>query len=803
MQYYLINIYGIVQGVGFRPFVSRLFSKKGIKGSVKNTGSCVEILLAGDIAGDGLLDRIREKAPYRADIVEISLSPVTKDEYEKRIKGDIPVAGEEGKDFFIAESPEGDIEDAPLFIPPDIAICDQCALELYQKGSRRYLHPFINCTQCGPRLTIIDSLPYDRKRTSMKDFPMCPSCEKEYRDPSDRRYDAQPVCCNDCGPLLYFLEKDDGGGFAETARRTDAITRARQTIIDGGIVAVKGIGGFHLYCNACDSKAVGRLRELKDRPAKPFALMVSSLERAGEICDLEGSFIADPSEREAYHRTAIRLLTGHRKPIVLLRKKSSDLPDIIAPDNPSLGIMLAYAPVQLLLFSCPDGLDKAMPDVLVATSANRRGGVICREEADVMETLGGVCDGILSNDRPILTRADDSVVDIYRGEPYMIRRSRGYAPLPVVIERTRTGPDVLAFGGELKNAFCIGRGSFMYPSSYIGDLSDVRSTKALDETVDRFIAMLDARPEIIVADKHPGYMSRAAAERYQAAHQGTRLYYIQHHYAHVLSVMAENHYYDQTIGISFDGTGYGDDQTIWGGEIFLCDSRDYRRKAHIAPFIQSGGDMASREGFRIALSMLFDRYEEGEICDIIKRTGFCQEKYLRPLMAMHERRINSVSSTSCGRLFDAVSAILGIRESSTFEGEASMALEFAAERYLKENPGGGSLSMEFTERPGIMPTDQLFYRITEERLSGRDKGELAFLFHKVLAEFTTAMAERIREESGCSVAALSGGCFQNRLLLSLTEDGLKEKGFKVLRAHEIPPNDGGIALGQCLYGKVL
>lgn len=801
MKYYLVKIYGIVQGVGFRPYISRLFN--GLcSGSVKNCGSYVEIHLAAENDRAMLcLTHMREIAPPRADIVDIDIKEISEDEYEDLVRDDRPVPGEEGKDFFIAESPMEKPADTPVFIPPDLAICDDCARELYDPSDRRYLHPFINCTQCGPRLTIIDSLPYDRPRTSMRDFEMCRSCASEYTDPSDRRYDAQPVCCNDCGPSVYFLEKKDDH-FEKICADGDAITRTRKAIIAGKIVVVKGIGGFHLYCDAFNEQAVAQLRRRKGRPAKPFAVMAASYEEAGKICDATGDFSGNASDREKYTGTVRNLLTGPKKPIVLMPKRESAIAFSVAPGNPTLGVMLPYAPLQLLLFSYPDGLDDQMPQVIVATSANRSGGVICRTEEDVEETLGNVCDGILSHDREILTRADDSVVDIFENEPYMIRRSRGYAPLPVTVDHAG---DVLAFGGELKNTFCIGKGNLMYPSSYIGDLSDLKSDKALEETVERFLRMLDAKPSVIVCDKHPRYRSCALAEKYVNEHEGTGLVRVQHHYAHVLSVMAENHYYDQVIGVAYDGTGYGDDGTIWGGEIFLCDIHGYERKASIAPFTFSGGDIASREGFRVALSMLFDKYSsDSEVCDIINSISLCDEKYVRPLRAMHDMGINSVQSTSCGRLFDAVSAVLGICHSQSFEGEASMGLEFAAERYLKKCELSGSFHIRENSSGSrsILPTDELFYRIVEERLNGRSAEELAYFFHEALASMTADAAVRLRDSSGCDTVALSGGCYQNRLLLRLTEDRLERYGFTVLRAHEIPPNDGGISLGQCMYGMV-
>lgn len=855
MDYFRIKIYGIVQGVGFRPFISRLF--QGCRGSVKNCGSYVDVLLKAATEKEQLRNRIIVNAPKRAEIVDIQIQNLSKQEYQDLLSEDIPERGESGKSFFIAKSPEEKPAGEPVFIPPDLAVCDDCARELYDPSNRRYLHPFINCTQCGPRLTIIDSLPYDRYRTSMKIFPMCGPCGKEYTDPHDRRYDAQPVCCNDCGPKVYFLKHDSKSGpeieshdadyskitrhnadyskitchnaddYEISSRNGDAITQARRALINGEIIAVKGIGGFHLYCDASNENAVTELRRRKGRPAKPFAVMAKNLLTVKKIC-----VVGNDAQTE--------LLTGHRKPIVLLEKRAvsqKNVADSVAPENDSLGVMLPYAPLQLLLFSYPDGLDEKMPEVLVATSANRSGGVICRTEEEVEKTLGNVCDAILSHDREILTRADDSVVDFFEEKPYMIRRSRGYAPLPVTVTEKlfdknvktasepsadRNSDDILAFGGELKNTFCIGKGRLLYPSSYIGDLSDLNSDRALEETVERFLRMLDAHPAVVVCDKHPSYRSRACAVKFVENHPGTRLVEVQHHYAHVLSVMAENHFYDKVIGVSYDGTGYGDDGTIWGGEIFLCDVKKYRRVWHISPFIFSGGDVSAREGFRVALSMLFDKYKTEEIYDIIKRLDLCDEKYVKPLRAMHDTGINSVMSTSCGRLFDAVSAVLGICRSASYEGEASMGLETAAERYLRsrnvtsryaddlyrkvflddaDDPCGNEndLCLDVTDPQS---TSELFYRIVDAKLAGGDSGKLAFYFHRELARITVEEALKVRSESGCAAVALSGGCFQNTLLLALTKNGLEKNGFKVLTAHEIPPNDGGISLGQCLKGKV-
>ncbi len=672
---------------------------------------------------------------------------------------------------------------------------------MFDKKNRRYLHPFINCTCCGPRLTILDSLPYDRERTSMKEFPMCPDCAEEYHDPTTRRYDAQPVCCNECGPEVYLIGRKERG--------RAAITFARKTIAEGGIVAIKGIGGFHLCCDASNEVAVRRLRELKRRPMKPFAVMAKDMEAVKKECEV--------SEEQA------KILDGHQKPILLLNKKkrAEILSPSVAPGNPKVGVMLPYAPVQLLIFTYDDGIE--MPEFLVMTSGNISGAPICRDDQEAEAELSGFCDCMLSHNRKIRIRADDSVMDFYEDKPYMIRRSRGYAPLPFMVSTPYRG-QVLAIGGELKNSFCIGVDNRFYPSPYVGDLEDLRTVKALRETVGRLETLLEVQPEIVCCDMHPKYNSVMVAEE-----SGLPVVKVQHHYAHILSCMAENDCADQVIGVSFDGTGYGTDGTIWGGEILLADLHKFKRVGSVMPFLQIGGDASSKEGWRIAVSLIYgmtgDREKAGEV---IEKLALCTEQEANVQFTMADRKINAVMSTSAGRLFDGVSAILGIRRKSTFEGEASMALEFAAEEYREKlvekrkqtamNSGQKEklseiekvktvgVRMSFND-DGIIPgndrlllnTESLIKELLGHRLDGEDPGRLAYFFHQELSRQIITACVQIRQESGCDKVALSGGVFQNRLLLELTDQGLKELGFEVLKHRLVPPNDGGIALGQAVY----
>lgn len=762
-----LRVYGIVQGVGFRPTVSRHAMKNEVFGSVSNKGPYVEIYVQGnESAVESFIEDIKKHPPKRAAILKINIEEI---QTEKK-----------WTDFAIIESEKTVGE---IFISPDIAICEECKEELYDPDNRRYLHPFINCTCCGPRLTILDALPYDRERTSMKAFPMCPDCEKEYHDPATRRYDAQPVCCNECGPEVYLIGRKERG--------RDAILYTRKVIREGGIAAIKGIGGFHLCCSAENEEAVALLRSRKKRPMKPFAVMARDLETVQRECEIT--------------KEQTEILTGHQKPILLLPKKEGSVQDgtklapSVAPDNPNVGVMLPYAPVQLLLFDYDDGA--SMPDVLVMTSGNTSGAPICRSDEDAVSELSKLCDCILSHDRAIRIRADDTVTDFYKKEPYMIRRSRGYAPLPFMMTDIQ-GEPVLAIGGELKNSFCLGVDGRFYLSPYIGDLEDLRTVKALKETVGRMATLLELEPKAVACDLHPKYHSCEVAEQ-----TGLPIIRVQHHYAHILSCMAENDFQDPVIGVSFDGTGYGADGTVWGGEILYADLNGFERSASITPFLQIGGDVSAREGWRIAVSILYQMTgDKKETTELVKQLELCGEQECNVLMTMADRRINAVESTSAGRLFDAVSAILGIRRSSTFEGEASMSLQFAAQAYEKrmtlDGLEDGVLSLEKNKERLLLPTNRLAEEIAKRKLKGEDPEKLAYLFHKELAREIVSALKRVREDTGCTTVALSGGVFQNTLLLKMTDELLTKENFAVLRHRLIPPNDGGIALGQCLYAMV-
>lgn len=757
----IIRLYGIVQGVGFRPFVKRTADEFDIHGTVANKGSYVEVIACGDDCSlKDFINNLQQKAPERSTILKTDV----KDTNQRTFN-----------DFKIIESEK---ETGDIFVSPDIATCDKCKEELFDKNNRRYLHPFINCTACGPRLTILDSMPYDRERTSMGEFPMCPECEYEYTHKETRRFDAQPVCCNDCGPHVYIVDSDLNGD--------KVITFTRKSIMEGKIVAIKGIGGFHLCCDARNDKAVIRLRELKHRPQKPFAVMMRDIDVVEKECFID--------------KNKSEVLDGHQKPIILLTKKNNfSLSAHLSPDNPTLGVMLPYAPLQMLLFKYDDDIE--MTDSFVMTSGNVSGAPICRSDEDAKSEILSFCDLILSHNRNIRLRADDSVMDFFEDKPYMIRRSRGYAPLPFILSN-QTETSVLGIGGELKNTFCLGKNGILYPSPYIGDMADIRTVNALSESVKRMETLLEIKPQVIACDLHPKYNTTVVAEELSKK-ASIPLIKIQHHYAHILSCMAENDYQDDVLGVSFDGTGFGTDNTIWGGEILRANFKDFTRLCSIKPFLQVGGDISSKEGSRIAVSMLESIFPDNAF-DIIEKLGLCDIKHAKLQSMMAKNNINTIKSTSAGRLFDAVSSILGIRLKSTFEGEASTALMFSAMKY-ESSKIIKDINVDFDlinkENDFItLNTDKLFKYITEQKLLDKDSGMLSYAFHEILSSMIVKALIISRESTKINVCALSGGVFQNKLLLKLCCQKLRKNKFKVLLHSLVPPNDGGISLGQAAFG---
>ena len=736
-----------MQGVGFRPFVKNLAVANGIFGSVCNKGPYVEITAeSGEPELAAFLYLLKAEAPKAADIQNI-------ESFEESPQG--------LADFVILNS---GYDEGLSYVSPDIGICPECKMELFDVKDRRYLHPFINCTACGPRLTILDKMPYDRERTSMAGFEMCRACAREYTHTSDRRYHAQPVCCPQCGPRLYVLGTDI---------KADIIAAARTVIRQGGIAAVKGIGGFHLCCDASDEAAIARLRGLKDRPTKPFAVMVKDMAAAQRECCVDA--------------TEAALLGSPIKPIVLLHRRAGGrICEAAAPSNPTLGLMLPYAPVQLLLFDYPDGGE--FTDCLVMTSGNISGAPICKSDEEARSQLTPLCDIIISNDRDIRLRADDSVTAVYAGSPYMLRRSRGFAPLPFTAHK-KTNKAIFAAGGELKNTFCLAKGDKLYLSPYVGDLTDIKSISALDEARQQLSGLLDIKPQVVACDLHPGYNSTA-----YALSLGLPVLRVQHHFAHVAACMAENGLQGEVIGAAFDGTGWGSDGTVWGGEFLLTSYKGFERLGSLAPFTLQGGDRAATECWRSAVSLLLSAYR-GDIRRTFRAAmelGLCGEAELGAVLTGVKNNINCIASTSAGRLFDAVSAILGIKTTSTYEGEAAVALEYEA-REMAEFP----LDISATDgKPFEIDTGNVIEYITERKIAGISASVLAAQFHDAAAGMIAAGCKRCRELTRLNRVVLSGGCFQNLYLLRLCEQKLKAAGFEVFRHAQVPPNDGSLALGQ-------
>ena len=747
---HLIRVYGVVQGVGFRPFVRNLAVELNLCGSVCNRGSFVEIIIqGGEQKLAAFLHLLKENAPTSAVINNIEIAEIL----------DVKLI-----DFTIIDSIN---QTGEVFISPDIAICEECKKELFDVTDRRYLHPFINCTNCGPRATIINEMPYDRHNTSMKNFEMCSECAAEYSTPQDRRFHAQPVCCNNCGPELYTIPKMNG----------NPVVNIRRIIMDGGIVAIKGIGGFHLCCDAKNSIAVYRLRTLKNRPFKPLAVMMRDINVVNNECELSN-----------FERN---LLDGSEKPIVLLkRKQNSKLCETIAPENPNVGVILPYAPVQMLLFNYPDDIN--FTDSLVMTSGNQSGAPICINDEQAETQLSSICDLILSHNRQIRLRADDSVTTVFNDNIYMFRLSRGYSPLPFQIDGVSSNKQILAVGGEIKNSFCLTKGRLLYLSSFVGDLTDLRCVNALDESRLNLQNLLQISPQLVVCDMHPNYNSVSYAKELNLP-----VIQVQHHFAHIASCLAENKISDEVIGVAFDGTGYGTDGTLWGGEFLKASFRGFERLGKLEAFTLAGGDLAVAEGYHPAISLLL-QYCKGNALDTALNLKLCSEKQFMATQLMINNNINCVQTTSAGRLFDAVSALLGVKSISSFEGEAAIALEFAAQNNLLEN---FDFEAEIKEGlPFSLKTDRIIRYIIEQRLSGTSINILAMQFHEALSQMILAGCLKCRKITSIEKVALSGGVFQNLLLLRLCVQKLTKNGFEVILHSKVPPNDGGIALGQAAIG---
>ncbi len=738
-----VRVKGVVQGVGFRPFVYRLARARGLSGWVLNDSAGVEAEVEGEPeAVESFLRGLREECPPLAAVEEVRADEVAPE-------------GEEG--FRILPSASPGIRVAG--IPPDAATCPACERELLDPSDRRYRYPFVNCTLCGPRFTIVKEVPYDRARTTMAAFVLCRECEREYRDPGDRRFHAEPTACPACGPSLSWV-----GPRGEKARGEEALRRAVDLLAGGGILALKGLGGFHLACDAGNDEALEKLRLRKDRPFKPFALMCRRVEDVERLARLL------PHERE--------LLAGPERPILLLEKKENDLlSPLVAPGVGEYGVMLAYTPLHILLFES----GRSFP-ALVMTSGNRRDEPICRTCPEALERLAGTADAFLLHDRPIHNRADDSIA---RGLPggrfQVLRRARGFVPREIAVDFPGR---IFAAGAELKNTFCLTREGKAFLSQHIGDLDEERAFRFYEETFGKFRRLLDLEPELVCCDLHPDYLSTRFAEEF-ARRRGLPLVRVQHHHAHVASVLAETGWNGPVLGVAFDGTGLGLDGTVWGGEFFLFAGGRVERFAHLEPFRLPGGDVAVRKVRRIALSLLVEHglLEEAEV--FLASMG---EGERRAVEGMVRKGVNSPLTSSMGRLFDAAAALAGVCGESSYEAEAAMRLEGAFRRPERPYP------FAFLEGPPwrISPAPLL-----EEMLQdGSDPHLVSGRFHSGVARMILETARRAREVSGVETLALSGGVFQNRVLLELTRPLLEGEGFRVLCNEKVPANDGGLSLGQ-------
>ncbi len=773
MERWAIKVTGIVQGVGFRPFVYRLATRYGLVGFVKNRAGRVEIEVEGSpTALNAFLKDLKSDPPPLAQIESLEWEPQT------------PCGG---KIFRIA--PSDSMGDEAIFVSPDVATCDDCLRELFDPADRRFRYPFLNCTNCGPRLTIIQNAPYDRSRTTMASFRLCEACQTEYDDPDNRRFHAQPTCCPRCGPRLRLVDANGNEIEGEPLERFGELVR------QGGIGAVKGLGGYHLVCSACDSNAVAELRRRKRRDEKPFAVMVADLESARELCEINSA------ERD--------LLVSPRRPIVLLRKRpTSRVTNEAAPANPLLGIMLPYSPLHHLLV-------RTLKDVpLVMTSGNRSDEPIAFEDTDALRRLDGIADLFLTHDRPIHVRCEDSVTRVVAGEEMPLRRSRGEAPRTLPLPFRCRNP-ILAVGGEMKGAFALGQDTHAILSHHLGDLDHFEASQAFVKDVELYERLFDVVPQTVVHDAHPNYAStRYAQMRAKGTFRGERrtnfgeakqapprLIAVQHHHAHMASCMAEHGLVGPVIGVLMDGTGYGTDGAIWGGEFLVGDYRQFHRAGHFRYVGMPGGDQAIREPWRMAISHLRDA---GVDAAWFKKRLAAQS--VRAVERMLATGFNSPRTSSVGRLFDAVSAILGLRDVVSFEGQAAIELEWQASACEPEDAypfnidrsSGmhGKCEMVVDSRP-------LLRSLVADVKKHLDPPRISRRFHSTLVEIVACVCAHLRQDTSFTQVVLSGGVFMNAILAEEVQDRLRRDGFTVYRHHLVPPNDGGLCLGQLAIGAAL
>jgi len=780
-----LHVTGVVQGVGFRPFVYTLAKRLALTGWVLNNSQGVEIEVEGPLADlDRFLSLLRGEAPPLAKIesVTAALIPPQSD-----------------SDFTIRESQS--LPGATL-VSPDVCICDDCLRELFDPNDRRYLYPFINCTNCGPRFTIIQDVPYDRPMTTMHVFAMCPDCEREYRDPANRRFHAQPNACPVCGPTVTFQIPNLKSPVSNEGR--EAIEEAWQWLAEGKIVAVKGIGGFHLACDATNNAAVEELRRRKGRVGKPFALMMPDVETVERFCEL------NDAEQQ--------LLTSRQRPIVLLRAQSNTaISSLVAPDQNTLGVMLPYSPLHYVLvspespisslqYSIPNAQHPKLP-ALVMTSGNYSEEPLATGNDEAMERLSPLADAFLLHNRDIHARCDDSVTRVFAGVELPLRRSRGYAPYPVKLAMELR--PTLACGGELKNTFCLANGRYAFLSPHIGDLENYETLASYEAMIESLKHLFRVEPEIIAYDLHPNYLStqyalQVASRKSQGTSATCDLRPVQHHHAHIAACMAENGISGPVIGVALDGTGYGTDGRIWGGEFLVADFEGFTRAMHLEYLPLPGGEAAIRNPWRIAVG-----YADALGLDIVglpflKSVPDIELRVCRQQVA---KSLNTPLTSSMGRLFDCVAALANVRTRVTYEGQAAMELEQISnpQSHPPKKTGGRFSNLKgylFGLRDEEISLKSLLAEVIEDVRRGTDASTIGARFHRTLAEMILAVCQRIRDKTGLREVALSGGVFQNVTLMGLAVPLLRDAGFTVYTHSLVPPNDGGIALGQAVIANI-
>ncbi len=749
-----ISVRGVVQGVGFRPFIYRLAHEHNLKGWVRNTSGNVEIEVEGGEASlSDFLNDLEAKAPPMARIEKVETVFCSSKGYP-------------GFEIHGSLSQEGKYQ----LVSPDIATCEDCRREIFDPADRRFRYPFTNCTNCGPRFTIIEDIPYDRPKTTMRKFKMCPECQREYNDPLDRRFHAQPNACPTCGPSLELV---DGDG--NSIECSDVIKAASDLLKAGKILAIRGLGGFHLACDATSEEAVNLLRVRKKRPSKPFAIMVGTLE------DVEKHCLVSPEER--------KLLKSPECPIVLLRwrRGSSDISTAVAPNLNYMGVMLPYTPLHHILLK-----DTGLP--LVMTSGNLSEEPIAKDNDEALIRLRGIADYFLLHNRDIYARYDDSVYMV-EGTPQVVRRARSYAPYPVLLPFK--SKQILACGAELKNTFCLTKDKHAFLSQHIGDMENEETLEHFENNIKLYKKLFRIEPEIIAYDMHPEYLSAKYAVQ-SGSEPGLSLVPVQHHHAHIVSCLVENGVEGPVIGVSFDGTGYGTDGTIWGGEFLVADWRGFQRVGHLEYVPLLGGVSAIKKPYRMALSYLYTLLGEGFSLENLP-LGQLEPAELEVIKQQLRRKINSPLTSSAGRLFDAVSALVGVRGEIDYEAQASVELEMLASDDAGELESNSyPFSIVEDEGAKVVKLGELFSSIVQDVKNQVPVPIISIKFHNTAAQIIIMMCKAIAKETGMAQVALSGGVFQNRLLLRLTTAALEKEGFSVLTHQVVPCNDGGVSLGQAV-----